>query len=88
MGGAALRDLPRGDDADPEDREPEPRGRRRARPRDFGIPGLGLRALNAVSQSDLPVIEATTLISALIIVVTNLLVDLFYSVLDPRVRLT
>ncbi|MDQ4111040.1 MAG: ABC transporter permease, partial [Actinomycetota bacterium] len=40
------------------------------------------------SQSDLPVIEATTLISAFIIVVTNLLVDLFYSVLDPRVRLT
>ncbi|TQL68299.1 peptide/nickel transport system permease protein [Nocardioides albertanoniae] len=54
----------------------------------FGIPGLGLRALNAVSQSDLPVIEATTLISALIIVITNLLVDLFYSVLDPRVRIS
>jgi peptide/nickel transport system permease protein len=53
----------------------------------FDIPGLGLRALEAVGQSDLPVIEATTLISATIIITSNVIVDLFYSVLDPRVRI-
>lgn len=53
----------------------------------FDIPGLGLRALEAVGQSDLPVIEATTLISAAIIISSNVIVDLFYSVLDPRVRI-
>jgi peptide/nickel transport system permease protein len=53
----------------------------------FDIPGLGLRALEAVGQSDLPVIEATTLVSATIIVTSNVIVDLFYSVLDPRVRI-
>jgi peptide/nickel transport system permease protein len=53
----------------------------------FDIPGLGLRALEAVGQSDLPVIQATTLLSATAIIVANVVVDLFYSVLDPRVRL-
>lgn len=53
----------------------------------FDIPGLGLRALEAVGQSDLPVIEATTLVSATIIITSNVVVDLFYSVLDPRVRI-
>jgi peptide/nickel transport system permease protein len=54
----------------------------------FDIPGLGLRALEAVGQSDLPVIQATTLISATAIIAANVVVDLFYGVLDPRVRLT
>jgi peptide/nickel transport system permease protein len=54
----------------------------------FDIPGLGLRSLEAVTQSDLPVIQATTLISAAVVIAANVVVDLFYSVLDPRVRVT
>jgi peptide/nickel transport system permease protein len=53
----------------------------------FGIQGIGLTALNALTQGDLPVISATVIIGAAFIVVANLVVDLFYSVLDPRVRL-
>lgn len=54
----------------------------------FDIPGLGLRSLEAVGQSDLPVIQATTLVAATAIVAANVVVDLFYSVLDPRVRVS
>lgn len=54
----------------------------------FNIPGLGLTALRAVSQGDLPIIEATTLFSAAVIIVANVVVDLLYSVLDPRVRIS
>lgn len=53
----------------------------------FGIPGVSLAALDAINVSDLPTIEATVLLAAFIIVVANVVVDLFYSVLDPRVRL-
>ena len=54
----------------------------------FDIPGLGLRSLEAVTQSDLPVIQATTLLSAAVVIAANVVVDIFYSVLDPRVRVT
>ena len=54
----------------------------------FSIQGIGLAGLQAIGNKDLPVISATVLISATFIVVANLLVDLFYSVIDPRVRLT
>jgi peptide/nickel transport system permease protein len=53
----------------------------------FNIQGIGLTALDALTQGDLPVISATVIIGAAFIVVANLLVDLLYSVLDPRVRL-
>lgn len=54
----------------------------------FGIQGLGRTAVEAVRLGDLPTIMATVLISALFIVVANLVVDLLYAVIDPRVRLS
>jgi peptide/nickel transport system permease protein len=53
----------------------------------FGLPGLGNLALDAFTNSDLPVIMGTVLVGAVILVAMNLLVDVLYSVLDPRVRL-
>ncbi|MFI1193257.1 ABC transporter permease [Micromonospora sp. NPDC020750] len=53
----------------------------------FGIQGLGRTAVNAVSDGDLPTIMATVLISAVFVVLANVLVDLLYAVIDPRVRL-
>lgn len=54
----------------------------------FGIQGIGLTALDAIGNKDLPVISATVLISATFIVLANIVVDIVYSVIDPRVRLS
>ncbi|WP_134741636.1 ABC transporter permease [Nocardioides sp. 503] len=54
----------------------------------FEIQGIGLWGLNAVGAKDLQVVAATALFGAVVMVVSNLLVDLVYSVLDPRVRLS
>ena len=54
----------------------------------FGIQGLGLAALDAVQRTDLPIISATVLIGATLIICANIVVDVLYSVIDPRVRLT
>ena len=53
----------------------------------FGLPGLGKLTLDAALQSDLPLMTATVLVVASFIVVANLVVDLLYAVIDPRVRL-
>ena len=53
----------------------------------FGLPGLGQLAWQSVTNQDLPVIIGTVLIASLFIVVANILVDLSYAFLDPRVRL-
>jgi peptide/nickel transport system permease protein len=53
----------------------------------FGIQGMGLAGLEAVQRTDLPMVAAYTLISAAFIVVANIVVDILYSVIDPRVRL-
>jgi peptide/nickel transport system permease protein len=53
----------------------------------FGLPGLGVLTIRAFNQYDLPVLMAGVLIGAVVLVVMNLLVDLLYTVLDPRVRL-
>ncbi len=52
----------------------------------FSIPGLGQLALDGVYQSDLPVVLGATLTAALFIVLANLVVDILYGVVDPRVR--
>jgi peptide/nickel transport system permease protein len=54
----------------------------------FDIQGIGLTALDALGTKDLPVISATVLIAAAFVVAMNLIVDIVYSVIDPRVRLT
>ncbi|MFE5629289.1 ABC transporter permease [Streptomyces sp. NPDC056542] len=53
----------------------------------FNLPGLGNAAFKAVSDRDLPLILAVTLITAAAVVIANLVVDLLYAVIDPRVRL-
>jgi peptide/nickel transport system permease protein len=52
----------------------------------FGLPGLGQLAWQSVPTQDLPVIIGTVLVASTFIVVANLLVDLSYALLDPRVR--
>jgi peptide/nickel transport system permease protein len=53
----------------------------------FGWPGLGQLAVAAVSQRDLPLIQGIVLSFALLFALVNLLVDLLYGVIDPRIRL-
>lgn len=52
----------------------------------FAMPGLGGLAVQATSQHDLPVIQGVVVYFTLIVVAVNLLVDLVYGWLDPRVR--
>jgi peptide/nickel transport system permease protein len=52
----------------------------------FGLPGLGQLAWQSVTTQDLPVIIGTVLVASAFIVVANLLVDVGYALLDPRVR--
>ncbi|MEQ7124656.1 ABC transporter permease [Actinopolymorpha sp. B11F2] len=52
----------------------------------FGLPGFGKLTIDAVFQRDYPVIQAVVLVTATAYIVINLLVDLLYSVIDPRIR--
>jgi peptide/nickel transport system permease protein len=54
----------------------------------FGIGGIGQDSVTAIDQSNLPVIIGFVLIAALFVVVANILVDIVYAMLDPRVRLS
>jgi peptide/nickel transport system permease protein len=55
----------------------------------FNIPGIGWWALDSIqAPQDFPVILATVLVSAVLVVVANLVVDIVYSFLDPRVRMS
>lgn len=54
----------------------------------FSWPGLGREILNAVRTSDFPLAQACFLIMATFVIFLNLLVDILYSTLDPRVRLS
>ncbi|MEW2809015.1 ABC transporter permease [Streptomyces massasporeus] len=53
----------------------------------FGINGIGKLAVDSVQNSDLPVILGTTLFAATFVVIANVVVDLVYGLVDPRVRL-
>jgi peptide/nickel transport system permease protein len=53
----------------------------------FNLPGLGYTAVNAIGQQDLPVVIGVVIVASAGVVVANLLVDILYAVLDPRVRL-
>lgn len=54
----------------------------------FGLPGFGKMTLDAVFQRDYPVIQGVVLITATAYVVINFLVDMVYSLIDPRIRVT
>ncbi len=52
----------------------------------FGLPGLGQLAVQSITTQDLPVIVGIVLLAALFVIAANLVVDLLYAVIDPRVR--
>jgi peptide/nickel transport system permease protein len=52
----------------------------------FNIPGVGRFAYDAIVNSDLPAIQGTVLLGAFFIIIANLVVDILYAFVDPRVR--
>jgi peptide/nickel transport system permease protein len=52
----------------------------------FNIPGIGRTAFDAIQKSDLPIVQGTVLIGAMAIILFNLVVDILYAFIDPRVR--
>jgi peptide/nickel transport system permease protein len=52
----------------------------------FNVPGVGRLLINSVGRRDYPIMQGIILVTALIYIVANLIVDLLYSVLDPRVK--
>jgi peptide/nickel transport system permease protein len=52
----------------------------------FGLPGVGATTVQAIIDNDLPLIQGVVLFAAFFVVMFNLAVDIFYAVLDPRVR--
>lgn len=54
----------------------------------FGLPGVGQLAVTSISTNDFPMVMGVTVLGALFIAVANLVVDVAYAALDPRVRYT
>jgi len=54
----------------------------------FGIPGLGGITINAINNADFPVIKAITILSAIFYVIFNVITDILYTVVDPRIKLS
>jgi peptide/nickel transport system permease protein len=52
----------------------------------FNIPGIGRLAFSAIQQSDLPTVQGTVILGAFFIILLNIVVDVVYAFLDPRVR--
>jgi peptide/nickel transport system permease protein len=52
----------------------------------FNIPGLGPYVIDAVLRADIPVVLGVTIFAAFAIVLANLIVDIAYAYLDPRIR--
>ncbi len=52
----------------------------------FSIPGMGRAMVDAIFSMDFPLLIAGTFLVAIIYVITNLIVDILYAVIDPRVR--
>jgi peptide/nickel transport system permease protein len=52
----------------------------------FSLPGIGAELINAIQINDLPLVEGIVVVFALVTVAGNLLADLMYAVLDPRIR--
>jgi peptide/nickel transport system permease protein len=54
----------------------------------FSLPGLGKYAIDAVNRQDLPQVMGATMFATFFIVMANVLVDVLYGVVDPRVRVS
>jgi peptide/nickel transport system permease protein len=53
----------------------------------FSYPGIGRLVFNAINQRDIPVVQASVILLAGIFILLNLIVDMIYARLDPRVKL-
>jgi peptide/nickel transport system permease protein len=53
----------------------------------FSLPGLGFTAVEAITTQDLPIIIGVVIVASAAVIAANIVVDAFYAVLDPRVRL-
>ncbi len=54
----------------------------------FNLRGLGFYALDGITKNDLPMIMGVTLFASFFIILANLVVDVLYAAVDPRVRLS
>ena len=54
----------------------------------FALPGLGSLIVDAVQKRDIPLIQGTTLVFACFVVLVNLVIDVIYALIDPRIRFT
>ena len=54
----------------------------------YSLNGIGKYAIDAITDNDLPKVLGVTLVGAFFIIFANLIVDMLYAVIDPRVRLT
>jgi len=54
----------------------------------FALPGVGTLLIDSISSKDIPMVQGTTLLVAVLVVAVNLIIDLLYLVVDPRVRIT
>lgn len=52
----------------------------------FGVPGIGRLAVNAIETRDMPLLQGTVIFTTVLIIAGNLVADLLYDVLDPRIR--
>ena len=52
----------------------------------FGLPGIGLLILNAIGMRDYPIVQGTVIFTAVLFMLSNLLVDVLYGYLDPRIH--
>ena len=53
----------------------------------YSLPGLGLRSIQALQNYDTPTIQGVIVFATIVIISFNLLIDLLYAVIDPRIRL-
>jgi peptide/nickel transport system permease protein len=53
----------------------------------FNIPGLGQLIINSITRRDYPIIQGVVLVTALLYILVNLIVDIVYGLVDPRVRI-
>jgi peptide/nickel transport system permease protein len=53
----------------------------------FGIPGVGRVAVDAIKSRDMPLLQGSVLFATILVILGNLVADILYSLLDPRIRL-
>jgi peptide/nickel transport system permease protein len=54
----------------------------------YSLPGIGKYAVDAIAANDLPKVLGVTLVAAIFIIIANLVVDIVYAAIDPRVTVS